>query len=141
MNIAKLKTAIINAQKSINDAQYEHGCSPSVGVHPDNAFVDLIDAVQCTLHGFEYLVEVVEKRAIEILTEKEAPSVYAAPRLPGRTLAQIEAASIRDALERHGGNIHNTAKELAVSRSTLQRKLDELGLRKRPAAPEQETAP
>lgn len=140
MNLAKLKSAIVAAQQSINDAQYEHGCGPSIGAHPDNAFVDLVDAVQCTLHGFEYLVEVVEKRALEILAEKESPPIYAAKPLPGRTLAQIEAGAIRDALEQHGGNIRNAAKELGVARSTLQRKMDELGLRGKQQPDELEAA-
>lgn len=130
MNLAKLKTAIVNAQKSINDAQYEHGVSPSVGAHPDNAFVDLVDAVQCTLHGFEYLVEVIEKRAVEILSAAVPAPSYGTPRaLPGLTLAQIEAGAIRDALDRHKGNRAAVSKELGIARSSLLRKTDELGLR------------
>jgi len=49
--------------------------------------------------------------------------------LRGRTLEQIEALAIRAAWERHGGQRGAMARELGIARSSLLRKLDELGLR------------
>jgi DNA-binding NtrC family response regulator len=49
--------------------------------------------------------------------------------LRGRTLEQIEALAIRSAWERHGGRRGAMARELGIARSSLLRKLDELGLR------------
>ena len=53
--------------------------------------------------------------------------------LRGRTLEQIEALAIRSAWERHRGQRGAMARELGIARSSLLRKLDELGLRQ--AAP------
>ncbi len=49
--------------------------------------------------------------------------------LRGRTLQQIEALAIRSAWERHHGQRGAMARELGIARSSLLRKLDELGLR------------
>ena len=49
--------------------------------------------------------------------------------LRGRTLEQIEALAIRSAWERHRGQRGAMARELGIARSSLLRKLDELGLR------------
>ena len=58
--------------------------------------------------------------------------------LRGRTLAQLEALAIRSAWERHRGHRVAIARELGIARSSLLRKLDELGLRE--AAPDQKLA-
>ncbi|HKC59555.1 MAG TPA: sigma 54-interacting transcriptional regulator [Myxococcales bacterium] len=49
--------------------------------------------------------------------------------LRGRTLEQIEEMAIRSAWERHRGRRGAMARELGIARSSLLRKLDELGLR------------
>jgi DNA-binding NtrC family response regulator len=49
--------------------------------------------------------------------------------LRGKTLEQIEAVAIRSAWDRHGGQRGAMARELGIARSSLLRKLDELGLR------------
>jgi DNA-binding NtrC family response regulator len=49
--------------------------------------------------------------------------------LRGRTLEQLEAMAIRASFERHRGNRRAMMKELGVSKSSLLRKLDLLGLR------------
>jgi two-component system, NtrC family, response regulator HydG len=58
--------------------------------------------------------------------------------LRGRTLAELEAIAIRSAWERHRGHRVAIARELGIARSSLLRKLDELGLRE--AAPDQTLA-
>ncbi len=45
-----------------------------------------------------------------------------------RPLAEVEAAMIRLALERYGGRMTLVARKLGIGRSTLYRKLKELGL-------------
>ena len=45
-----------------------------------------------------------------------------------RPLAEIEAAMIRLALERYGNRMTVVARKLGIGRSTLYRKLKELGL-------------
>jgi DNA-binding NtrC family response regulator len=49
--------------------------------------------------------------------------------LRGRTLGELEALAVRAAWERHGGRRRVMAQELGIARSSLLRKLDELGLR------------
>ena len=49
--------------------------------------------------------------------------------LEGRTLAALEEAAIRAAHGRHDGNRRAIAGELGIARSSLLRKLDQLGLR------------
>jgi two-component system, NtrC family, response regulator HydG len=49
--------------------------------------------------------------------------------LRGKTLGQIEALAVRSAWERHRGQRGAMARELGIARSSLLRKLDELGLR------------
>ena len=49
--------------------------------------------------------------------------------LRGRTLGELEEIAIRGSLKRHEGNRHAVAAELGIARSTLLRKLDQLGLR------------
>jgi DNA-binding NtrC family response regulator len=49
--------------------------------------------------------------------------------LRGKTLEQLEAVAIRSAWERNGGRRGAIARELGIARSSLLRKLDELGLR------------
>ena len=49
--------------------------------------------------------------------------------LAGRTLAALEEAAIRAAHGRHEGNRRAIADELGIARSSLLRKLDQLGLR------------
>src|SRR4051812_1520591 len=51
--------------------------------------------------------------------------------LPGRSLADVEADAIRACFERTKGNRRQMARELGLSKSTLLRKLDRLGLRHR----------
>src|SRR4051794_25209670 len=51
--------------------------------------------------------------------------------LPGRSLADVEAEAIRACFERTKGNRRRMARELGISRSSLLRKLDRLGLRQR----------
>ena len=50
--------------------------------------------------------------------------------LRGLTLRQIEAAAIRASFARHNGNRARMVEELGVSKATLLRHLDALGLRK-----------
>ena len=49
--------------------------------------------------------------------------------LPGRTLAQIEAEAIRACFRRTNGNRKRMVRELGIVKSTLMRKLAQLGLR------------
>lgn len=55
--------------------------------------------------------------------------LHGAIELRGRTLEELEELAIRAALSRHHGNRHAVADELGIARSTLLRKLDQLGLR------------
>jgi two-component system, repressor protein LuxO len=50
--------------------------------------------------------------------------------LAGMTLAQIERLAIETALDRHGGSVPLTARELDIAPSTLYRKLEGWGIRK-----------
>jgi DNA-binding NtrC family response regulator len=45
-----------------------------------------------------------------------------------RKLAEVEAAMIRLALDRYSGRMTTVAKRLGIGRSTLYRKLKELGI-------------
>jgi len=56
--------------------------------------------------------------------------------LRSRTLEQIEELAIRAAWERHRGGRGAMARELGIARSSLLRKLDELGLRQPSPAPD-----
>jgi DNA-binding NtrC family response regulator len=58
-----------------------------------------------------------------------APTVSATA---GLTLAQIERQAIEDAIARHGGSVPLAARELAISPSTLYRKLESWGNRRKP---------
>jgi DNA-binding NtrC family response regulator len=49
--------------------------------------------------------------------------------LRGRSLRELEELAVRDAYERLGGHRRAMARELGIARSSLLRKLDELGLR------------
>jgi DNA-binding NtrC family response regulator len=49
--------------------------------------------------------------------------------LRGRTLSELEELAVRSAHARHGGNRRVIAQELGIARSSLLRKLDQLGLR------------
>jgi DNA-binding NtrC family response regulator len=54
-------------------------------------------------------------------------------RLHGKTLAEIIDATLRAAFARHHGDLRAMMRELGVSKASLQRKLEKLGLRgKRP---------
>jgi two-component system, NtrC family, response regulator HydG len=55
--------------------------------------------------------------------------------LRGRTLEQIESLAIRSAWERHRGQRGAMARELGIARSSLLRKLDQLGLRETAPGP------
>jgi DNA-binding NtrC family response regulator len=66
------------------------------------------------------------------------PGPTAAPGAPGapgaddghvRPLREVEADHIRAALARYGGRMTETARRLGIGRSTLYRKIEELGLR------------
>jgi DNA-binding NtrC family response regulator len=46
-------------------------------------------------------------------------------------LEELEKAAIRRALDRHGGNLSDVARQLGIGRSTLYRKLEQYGLRER----------
>ncbi len=50
----------------------------------------------------------------------------------GLTLAQIERQAIEDAIARHGGSVPLAARELAIAPSTLYRKLESWGNRRKP---------
>lgn len=50
-----------------------------------------------------------------------------APALPCQSLEDIELASMRQALEAHNGNVSAAARSLNIHRSTLYRRLSELG--------------
>jgi DNA-binding NtrC family response regulator len=52
--------------------------------------------------------------------------------LRGRTLTQLEELAIRSSLLRNGGNRRAVSAELGIARSSLLRKLDQLGLRPAP---------
>ncbi len=58
--------------------------------------------------------------------------------LRGRTLEEIEALAIRAAFARHRGNRRAIMAELGLSKSSLLRKLDQLGLRSGATAEEKE---
>ena len=62
-----------------------------------------------------------------VVAERELPD--SAIELRGRSLAELEELAIRAALSRHRGNRHAAAQELGIARSTLLRRLDQLGLR------------
>ena len=49
--------------------------------------------------------------------------------LRGKTIAQVVAAAIHACFARHNGNRRAMMRELGISKSTLLRRLDELGLR------------
>ncbi|MDE5662876.1 MAG: sigma-54 dependent transcriptional regulator [Muribaculaceae bacterium] len=49
---------------------------------------------------------------------------------PGATLADLERNAIRDALERHGGNLTTTALSLGITRQALYRKMEKFNLSK-----------
>jgi DNA-binding NtrC family response regulator len=51
--------------------------------------------------------------------------------LSGMTLAQVEAGVIRASFARHTGHRRRMMSELGIGKTTLLRKLDALGLRKR----------
>jgi len=78
-------------------------------------------------------------RIEDVAQPSSAPAAGASERdvvdLRGRTLAQLEALAIRSAWERHRGHRVAMARELGIARSSLLRKLDELGLRE--ATPDQ----
>ena len=50
--------------------------------------------------------------------------------LRGKTLQELEELAIRAAFERHAGNRRRMMAELGISKSSLLRKLDALGLRR-----------
>ena len=50
-----------------------------------------------------------------------------------RSLEQLEEMAIRSSLMRHGGNRRAVSAELGIARSSLLRKLDQLGLRSKDA--------
>jgi DNA-binding NtrC family response regulator len=56
-----------------------------------------------------------------------APAAEAAAHV--RPLRDVEADHIRAALARYGGRMTETARRLGIGRSTLYRKIEELGLR------------
>ena len=62
-----------------------------------------------------------------MVAERDLPD--SAIELRGRSLAELEELAIRAALSRHRGNRHAAAQELGIARSTLLRRLDQLGLR------------
>ena len=57
-------------------------------------------------------------------SSEPAPAIPAAGEQPIRTLAEVEAAHIRDVLDRMGGNKSKTAKVLGISREGLRVKLE-----------------
>ncbi len=56
------------------------------------------------------------------------PQAFPASAGPASPLAVAEAGAIRQTLERHGGNRNAAAKELGLSRTTLWRRMQRLGL-------------
>lgn len=65
---------------------------------------------------------------------RPARPAAASPDTAGRTLAQIERQAIEDSLARHGGSVPMAARELDISPSTLYRKLEGWGLRRKDRA-------
>ena len=61
-------------------------------------------------------------------TQKEAP-LSAAAFDPHMTLRQVEEATIRRAIDSHGGNLSAAARTLGISRSVMYRKLERYGIR------------
>ena len=80
-------------------------------------------------NAIEYAVAVVKGQAIhaeDLPVEVVEAAEALPPRLPGRNAG--EAAAIRNALESHRWNRETTARALGISRTTLWRKMRELGL-------------
>ncbi len=71
----------------------------------------------------------IEDGSPQRLDDGDAPLQSELVDLRGKTLEQLEAAAIRAAWERHRGLRGAIARELGIARSSLLRKLDELGLR------------
>ncbi len=72
---------------------------------------------------------------------KEASDTNTAVMTPDMTLGDAERAMIIKALDMHGGNRTQAAKQLGISRRTLHRKLNEYGLRKEDPDTSTESAP
>lgn len=154
MALASLRMHLANAGQSIRDAEAEHQQSTTTDSHLDNAYVDLLDAVRnlqlaCGELACGELACVVEEHPIARERQQEyspKPPVQsgALPQLRQglpRTLAEMEAEAIRDALARNDGNHRKSCLDLGLARSTFLRKLDELGLRVKDAKPRAEAAP
>jgi DNA-binding NtrC family response regulator len=63
-----------------------------------------------------------------------APTAAAQPSAPtsvAMSLEELEQKAITRALERHGGNLSDVARQLGIGRSTLYRKLEQYGLREK----------
>jgi DNA-binding NtrC family response regulator len=69
----------------------------------------------------------------ELRDREPTESAGSAPALSGepRSLEELEREAIRQALEHYGGNLSDVARQLGIGRSTLYRKLEQYGLRKK----------
>jgi len=65
-------------------------------------------------------------RAADILPGSSGNGMNEAERRP--TLAELEEDSIRDSIQRNGGNLSKVARELGVARSTLYNKMKTYGI-------------
>lgn len=74
----------------------------------------------------------------QLVRERILPTFGNPPHAPVReSIQSVEAARIREALERNPGDLRNAAGELGISRTTLWRKMQRYGLRDRePNSPE-----
>ncbi|MBL8694018.1 MAG: sigma-54-dependent Fis family transcriptional regulator [Planctomycetes bacterium] len=72
----------------------------------------------------------------QLVRERILPSFGSPPPSPVReSIQSVEAARIREALERNPGDLRNAAGELGISRTTLWRKMQRYGLRDRESNP------
>ena len=62
-------------------------------------------------------------QAFDARAHGSPPSAGSQPLYEARTLADIEAQAIREAMQVHDGNITAVARSLDISRATLYRKL------------------
>ncbi|RLD95015.1 MAG: sigma-54-dependent Fis family transcriptional regulator [Bacteroidetes bacterium] len=80
-------------------------------------------------HSVERAVLMADGRKIEAgdifpgASERDSPDEIRRP-----TLAQLEEISIRDSIQRNGGNLSKAARELGVARSTLYNKMKSYGI-------------
>ena len=69
--------------------------------------------------------DLIEAADLHLTVSSSPPPEYDAPSSPGLTLKQIERRAVQAALDRNGGNVSKTARELDVSRSWLHSRIKE----------------